>query len=176
MVILGVIATFTIPKVLQSQQSTQKNAEAKEVASMISGSFQSLKLNQGISSTTSINVLTPYMNYVAVNTTGLIDDAVYGTSLDCSAGGAYCLNLHDGGVMYIRGWLTFGGTAATNALFFTFDPDASYSNSTTGDGKAVQFFIYTNGQIESGSGVLPNTLSGGGSYSTQTDPPWFSWS
>lgn len=62
--ILGVIATFTIPKILSSQQNGQYNAEAKEVASMISGAYQAYSLNNTVSGSTTLGALTPYMNYV----------------------------------------------------------------------------------------------------------------
>ena len=43
--ILGVIATFTIPKILTSQQNSQKAAVTKEVIAMISGAFTAYQQN-----------------------------------------------------------------------------------------------------------------------------------
>ena len=43
--ILGVIATFTIPKILDSGSNSQWNAIGKEAAAMVSGAYQSYKLD-----------------------------------------------------------------------------------------------------------------------------------
>ena len=56
--ILGVIATFTIPKILTSQANSQRNAIAKEVMSMISGAHQQLKSNNALSTSTTMGALT----------------------------------------------------------------------------------------------------------------------
>ena len=65
--ILGVIATFTIPKVLESGSTSQWNAMGKEVASMISGAHQQHKLQGLLSTNTLSGDLTQHMNYVAVD-------------------------------------------------------------------------------------------------------------
>lgn len=66
--ILGVIATFTIPKVLSAQQETQKKAIAKEVASMITGAYQLYVKDNGYSTSISGASLVPYLNYVRIDT------------------------------------------------------------------------------------------------------------
>lgn len=38
--ILGVIATFTIPKIIKAQQDAKFNAIAKEAATMVTGAYQ----------------------------------------------------------------------------------------------------------------------------------------
>ena len=57
--ILGVIATFTIPKILDSGSSSKHNAIVKEAAGMISGAFQVYKLNWAFSNLTTTGYLTP---------------------------------------------------------------------------------------------------------------------
>ena len=62
LVILGVIATFTIPKVLSSQQSNQWKSQAKEVASMISGAYSVYQSENSASASTTTADLSPSMN------------------------------------------------------------------------------------------------------------------
>ena len=98
LVILGLIATFTIPKVLQSQQNAQYKSSAKEVASMISGAYQAA-LSTG-KNKIYVYDLTPYMNYVAVDTVSQFNDPEtlgYGTPGQCGDAANWyplCLRLH----------------------------------------------------------------------------------
>ena len=84
--ILGVIATFTIPKILDSGSSSEFNTKAKETAGMISEALQIHKLNGQLSSSTISADLTQYMNYVRAETAGgLIDHYHTATFQACSA-------------------------------------------------------------------------------------------
>ena len=44
--ILGVIATFTIPKILDSGTDSKRNAIAKEIAATVSGAYQNYKITK----------------------------------------------------------------------------------------------------------------------------------
>src|SRR5262249_44303219 len=114
LVILGVIATFTIPKVLVAQQDQKYDAIAKETAAMISGAYQVYQQNNTVTSTTSFQDMTPYMNYVRLFTTGKVDgDPVNGTGgMPCDSTSP-CLQLHNGAVVNLSDY-KFGGTNATN--------------------------------------------------------------
>jgi prepilin-type N-terminal cleavage/methylation domain-containing protein len=136
--ILGVIATFTIPKILSSSANGQNTAIAKEAASMVSGAFQNLALNNGISSTNTGADLTQYMNYVSVVTTGASGTVMTGAA--CTAT-LQCLKLHNGGVMMVDTGLQFGGTAAANGIYVNVDPDG------TGTATAISFIQYANGRM-----------------------------
>lgn len=73
--ILAEIATFTIPKVLTSQQNGKYNAAAKEAASMVSAASQQLQYTGTVSASTTGSELTPYLNYVKYDTSGTqVDD------------------------------------------------------------------------------------------------------
>jgi prepilin-type N-terminal cleavage/methylation domain-containing protein len=72
--ILGIIATFTISKIISAQATSKYNAFAKEVVGMVSASFELYKQNYTVSSGTRISDLTQYMNYVSVDTTSMADD------------------------------------------------------------------------------------------------------
>lgn len=144
--ILGVIAAFTIPKVLQSQQGQAYKAAAKEAASIISGAYQAYKLNNTASASTSFVDMTGFINHVTVDTAGSIDSKQTDTSIACNTAGDGCLRLHNGGALYYND-NNFAGTATTNALELFFDPDGVYGGTTDGPGKSVNFFLYFDGRL-----------------------------
>lgn len=174
--VLGVIATFTIPKVLQSQRVSAWNASAKEAAAAISEAYTVYKKTNIPTAATQFNHLTPYLNYVRVDTTSSMDRAqgVAGP-LDCASN--LCLQMHNGGVLW-GDYVAFGGTATTNAIYIPFDPDGKYSGSPTGDGKAIGIYLYFNGRVTTADGIDASTCTSYGCWGPIPSqiPPWFSWS
>jgi prepilin-type N-terminal cleavage/methylation domain-containing protein len=176
--ILGVISTFTIPKVLQSQTDGKYKAIAKEAAGTISDAFQQHRLRNTITATMGIRHLTQYMNYVKVDSTTRIDLYQTATYGDCSDPTSRCLKLHNGAIMRFSSSVDFGGTGSTNAVYFLVDPDGKETDGTTnGPGKAVEFYLYSNGKIRTYGTIDPNTTSSFSSKNPDSslDPPWFSW-
>lgn len=176
LLILGEIATFTIPKVITGQQRSASNANAKEAVAMIAASFQLYSLNNQVTINTGPGDLTPYMNYLSIQSTGLVDAEVGAGSYDCANSSFTCLKLHNGGVLhYANSAIIFNSLSSTAAIYFFFDPDGTYSGSTSDSpGKAILFFIYPNGRITSWDSCASNTRGGynpGGGH----DPSWFSW-
>ncbi len=176
--ILGVIATFTIPKILSAQQASANNAKAKEVAAMISAAFQQAKLDGTITATTYSRDLIPYLNYLKLDTSGTVIDTLPGfASASCSVA-TPCVYLHNGGVLWFHD-TAFGGTSNLNVIEFAFDPDPINNTTATADGplKAVQFGVYYNGFITSRgkfkSGSVNHIASLG--LNSAFDPSWFSW-
>lgn len=174
--ILGVIATFTIPKVLVSQQDQKNNAIAKEAASAVSVALDSYRQSNTVTSGTGVSDLTPYFNYVRI-TTGQIDQIPGSGMRDCSLNSDICFVLHNGAVINFPSNNTFSGTADTNAINFYVDPDGQYGGSTTGSSKSVMFFLYPNGRLTSRSSILPNTTTSAQVYASPCacDPSWFTW-
>lgn len=179
--ILGVIATFTIPKVLSSQQDGRYKSIAKEAAGTISAAYQAYRLaNTPISGTTPGD-LYQYMNYVKYETATQIDDDQGNTTTSCTAG-MPCLRLHNGAVLYSWGTASFGGTASTNMLWFQVDPDGTVTSpggdtSPNAPGKSVVYFLYYDGFItDYGNARFPsiNSANTFGPSPSRT-PPWFSW-
>ena len=171
--ILGVIATFTIPKILSTQQNNSYNAIAKEAIGMISEAYQQHTMNGQLSANTYGYDLSQYMNYVSVLTSGTIDDRPTGTSMTCNV--AYpCLKLHNGAILQILPEY-FGGTATTNYVSFTLDPDGVY----TGKADSLRILIYYNGRLLDRNNCLPNSQSSvtGAIINpiTNGNPNWFSW-
>jgi len=181
-VILGVIATFTIPKVLSSQQDAQFKSIGKETAAMLSGTHQALKLQGSLSANTTKHDFTPYLNYVRVISVGQVDARQTNANHDCSS--RTCLLLHNGGVFhYGTGSDYFGGTESTNAVAFNLDPDGKVTDGGTGDtsptapGKSVELYIYIDGKVRTRGTIEPNTCDFSNCSNPQSvfDPPWFSW-
>lgn len=177
--ILAEIATFTIPKIITSQQNKQYNTSAKEITATIAAAYQQYSLQYGISTATGIKDLTPYINYVSVDTVTTIDSSYTAGSRACNWAGGTCLKMHNGA--YVQYWPTdrFNGTSSINGVPFMIDPDGRLTDGTTnGPGKALYFFIYYNGRITDIGNLAVNTSWNNGSnwQPDQTQvPPWFSW-
>lgn len=174
--VLGVIATFTIPKVLQGGQNSEWNASAKEVAGTISAAYDAYRLENTPTATTGAADLMPYINYVRIDTSSQIDNKQTTNFFDCLVSQP-CYKLHNGGILMVLNACTFGGTGNNNATFFVFDPDGVYSGSPTGNGKSIEFALYHSGRISTWGDMDSPTQSGCGPWNANPtyDPPWFSW-
>lgn len=167
--ILGVIATFTIPKVLNSQQNTSYKAIAKENIAMLSGAYRQYTLENGASTTIGIRDLTPYMNYVTIDTSGVqVDDDQISTTEDCTAAFP-CLRLHNGSTLAFREADSFDTTDSTAAVWAHIDPDGKVSSN-----KALAIFLYYNGLVTDEGNIRPNTR-GALNPDPAKVPTWFNW-
>ena len=169
--ILGVIATFTIPKILTSSEDSRYRSVAKESIAMVSGAYNTYKLNRTPSSTTSFGNLTAYMNYIATDTATTIDSNGGGAgTIPCS--NWYCLKLHNGAYIYDIN-SNFGGSSATNAMVFYLDPDGRVSSK-----RSVLVYLYYDGKVRTWASIEPNTDVGAlGTFNPtpSADPTWFGW-
>jgi prepilin-type N-terminal cleavage/methylation domain-containing protein len=166
--ILGVIATFTIPKVLNSQQDTKYKAIAKETAATISAAYQAYQQQNTPMASTKIDDFAPYLNYVKLDTSSgmWVDDTPGNSPWPCS-NSERCIKLHNGAILGYNLSETFAGTSANNFIRLWVDPDGGTNNgNASGAYQAVQFNLYFNGRLSS-RGLDPNTPG--------SDPPWFSW-
>lgn len=175
--ILGVIATFTIPKILSSQQNNSNVAKAKEVASMISGAYQKAQLDGAVTSTTKPSDLTPYMNYISMDSSGTVIDHIPGFASSICDSSTPCIKLHNGGIVWLYDTESFGGTTPLNVLAFRFDPDFSQNTVSTADGplKAVEFELYYNGQLTTRGLIKAGTTGSIAPFVSHPDPSWFQW-
>ena len=174
LVILGVIATFAIPKILVSQQDAKNKSIAKEVAGMISEAYNKVFLSTGISASTQSAQLVAHMNYVRKDTVTIIDDVPTWTTIDCSdTAQNTCLRLHNGAMLRHFTTESYGATGNNRVLVFTVDPDAKQSTV-----KSVAFHVRYNGHIQT-SGVIPNGTVTSSMWTHATsptdDPAWFNW-
>ncbi len=176
--ILAEIATFTIPKILSAQQNVQYNTSAKEAIATIAGAYNLYKSTNQVSASTSMGDLTQYLNYVQHDITSLVDQVPTLTSRDCSNASYTCYRLASGVVIWTDASTdSFGGTNSTNAIEFYVDPDGVYGNSTSGNSKSAQLYLYYTGRvtsrayINSGTVVEATSKNPSGTY----EPSWFSW-
>lgn len=176
--ILGVIATFTIPKILVAQQNSANAAKAKEVAAMVAGAYDAYRQDNVNTTSTTIGALTQYMNYVAVDNSSSLDDHL-NANVNYSCGtNVNCLKMHGGGTFFYSAARSFGGSNNTNGIFFFYDPDSQRTGIVgDGPGKSVCFYLYYNGRITTRANVLPGTAdSTGGPFNPGAyDPSWFTW-
>lgn len=175
--ILGVIATFTIPKVLQSQQDSRNKSIVKEAIASISASYAGYRLRNTVSPSTDPLDFTSYLNYVNIDSVAQIDNVQTLGTRDCSTAGRLCLKLHNGAMLETAS-SCFGGTGSTNAVWYLVDPDGKVTDGTTdGPGKSVQFALYFSGRILTRGTLEPNTVDcfGVNQPNASRDPPWFSW-
>ena len=131
-------------------------------------------------STTELSDFIPYLNYVAADTSTLVDYEQPWGSLDCGDTVNHdCLRLHNGAMLVLFKGVNFCGTTRLNSIYFLVDADGAYNGSNVGPGKSVVFYLYYDGRITSSENILPGTITqeGGCSAITPgTDPEWFSWS
>ncbi|WP_303673145.1 pilus assembly FimT family protein [Vampirovibrio chlorellavorus] len=176
--ILGVIATFAIPKLVSTQQAATNKARAKEVAAMITGAYQKAQQDGIVTSNTKSSDLIPYINYVAQITDGRLIDSIRGfTSRTCDAANP-CVSLHGGGILWFQNTYWFGGSSTLNVIEFDFDPDGTYSGSSADSpGKSVQFTLYYNGLLTTRGQPKPNSCDNTGCTINpgNFDPSWFNW-
>jgi prepilin-type N-terminal cleavage/methylation domain-containing protein len=177
LMILGEIATFTIPKVLMAQQSNSYNATAKEAIGTISGAYQSYKLAQGDVSCLPAWNLTSYLNYVAIDTTTTLDDAPGGGANRQCNNTRKCLRLHNGGMIYFWNQLLPGST--TQAFGVTFDPDGKF----TGLQDSLEIEVFANGRVATWGTVTASdnymqtnaTCASTAWTPGSHDPTWLKW-
>ena len=176
--VFAVIATFTIPKIVTSQQTTKWNAAAKEMIAAISEGHMQLKAKNVLSANTTAGdiINNGNFNYTSIKTTGLIDDVYGGTSIDCSQSYFTCYVLHNGGVLLVEQGKPYTATGANNALPFIFDPDGVYSGSSTGSGKSLFIFMYYNGKIRDFANIdNPTYVDYWGYIGPYSPQGWFKW-
>lgn len=178
--ILGIIATFTIPKILAAQKNAADNSAAKEAIGAVSAILYRMRMNGTLSTTTTPADVFAQMNYVSYDTASQIDSVPGSSTFQCVSGDP-CIRLHNGAVLIDQtpGGGGFAGSATTDCLQFAVDPDGKVTDGTTnGPGKSLIFAVYYNGLTVTYADKLPGTKVGGTSWgpgSTAEIPSWFHW-
>ena len=155
--ILAEIASFTIPKVLFAQQNGQYNAMAKEAVSTVSAAFQQAQITTDSFSTIQGSSLTQFINYVAIDTTSLLDAVPNDTVASYNCASYTCIKMHNGSIMVLTGSITGG----VGQISFAIDP-----NGYQGQKDSMIFYILGNGRV-----TTPDAYLGTTTYT----PSWFSW-
>lgn len=170
LLILGEIATFTIPKIITAQANGRYNAVAKETISMVAAAYQQYSYTNGISGSVGIAALTQYMNYVKVDTTTVINST--SSTYNCGGGGSNrCLALHNGAYLYYDPITNFSGTNTTNGVWFGIDP-SGVNDTVYSAGFAL---TYTGRVMSYGDVDTTYTYNTGTIGPGATNPSWFSW-
>lgn len=181
LLILGTIATFTIPKLLVSQQNERYNALAKEAAGTVAQAYQAYRFAGGVTTTMNAEALSSYYNYVSVDTSSVIDLPNGAGQFTCN-GVTPCYRLHNGAVLH--SWRDNFCNGSPTGIPFEVDPDGVNSGTTNGPGKAIRFFLYSDGRITTEGTMASNTRwanDGTGTCSftrsaaPSVDPTWFQW-
>lgn len=172
--ILGVIATFTIPKLLQVQADQRKMALAKEVAGSLSEALLMYKTRVGITpGVSNAGDLFQYMNYLRLDTTSAVDAyPLFSGSFNCNVSNP-CIRLFNGGLLRVSD-PSWSGAASTSAISFIFDPDGT----VTGLNDSVNLTLYADGTVRSRRYLKNNTEYDTGTFrgpEPTGDPSWFSW-
>ena len=174
--ILGVIATFTIPKLMVRTQSEQYTAAAKDVFSTLSNAYQQHLQNGLLNANTYPKDLTPYINYVAIDTSSSIDFSTSAAlSSTCSATDP-CLRLYDGSLLQLRNHY-FSGTSTTHVIDFFFDPDGKLTDTVaTGPNRSLNIFLYYTGRTATRASIITSCINIACPLSPSgTEPFWFRW-
>jgi prepilin-type N-terminal cleavage/methylation domain-containing protein len=183
LVIMGLIAAFTLPAFFQvpaSNQGSKATATAKDTALMLVSAYEQYRMaNTTVATTVSISSLTPYMNYIKIDTSSSTIDnmANNGSALNTCNAATPCLLLHNGGKLYLDS-VQFAGTGTSNTIQAQFDPDGAYTSTSLAQTapKSLQFELYYDGTIATRATARnPSCHSGACSWtpSATYDPSWF---
>jgi prepilin-type N-terminal cleavage/methylation domain-containing protein len=170
--VLGIITTFTVPKILNSYQNTLYNAIGKEAMGSISQAFLSYRQDAGITANFKSNDMVSYFNG-AQSYTGMVDGVAYPGDACFSCASRTCLLLNNGAVLVLSS-LTTGGTTNIHATRVHIDPKMGCQDNN--NGHTVWLLLYYNGKLTSAGNALPGTISGGFSVASGVsalDPAWF---
>lgn len=171
--ILGIIATFTIPKVLYASQSSKYNAIAKEAMATLAGAYQQAQLDGIITSATQPQDLIPYINNVKTDTSSVVDERPnFGSSSETCSAGTPCVRLHNGALLWFDS-PSFSGTTSLNYLTVLIDPDGTY----TGNNDSLKIALYYDGRITTRNNQLPGSQDSTGTFGpiSDGDPAWLNW-
>jgi prepilin-type N-terminal cleavage/methylation domain-containing protein len=163
--IMGLLAAITIPKFLMVDQGSQNKTKSRQVAEMIAVAYMAYQQDKVVTSAMPGNALTPYFNYLRVDTTSTLDGGS-----NCFSSDWECVRLHNGGTLQYAKLTSFGGTASTNAMAFCFDPDGVQN----GQGLVV-FWLFYDGRVKSWGNIPNNTCNSYACGSAVPDPTWFNW-
>ncbi len=172
LLILGVISVFTIPKVLQVQKDRRNMAIAREAMGTITQALEEHRRQGLLTNATVAKELTPYMNYVSVDTVSILDSS---DNRPCagSNGLSLCLRLHNGALLFAsNGQFGNGPDPAKNATMFWLDPDGQY----TGNLDVLMLYLYINGRIVTRENITPNSYYNGATITNPCaacNPTWY---
>ncbi len=117
--IMGLIATFTIPKIVTVAQNSDYKTRVQMAAALMVGAYNKYQLENTVTGTFKAADLTPYLNYTQfINNNSLTVDGKQNLvqSWTCNVNDP-CVRLANGSVIvFFRG--TIGSVGTSNAIIF----------------------------------------------------------
>ena len=188
--LLGVVAAFAVPKVLQASSSEQYNTIAKEAVAMLSDAMAFYKQSHGgtLLPTTKVSDIFALTNYLGPDTTSIVDmipNNPFNSATTATCGsGVDCYKLLNGAVVYTNKGEYLGPLVPHSGFGFFIDPTGKVDSI-----QAVEVVIYASGLIRSDgtaftdtqfcdAGLCPETgftFLGNAVPQSKVDPPWFHW-
>jgi prepilin-type N-terminal cleavage/methylation domain-containing protein len=173
--VLGVISTFSIPKILTSTTHAKYNAMAKEMASTVVQAYQNYQVSNRVSSTFNGTLLVPLVNSVTLNTTSnyqVYNEFAVAETHNCGAGWMTCYQMHNGGLLIFFSGNSFGARTNDRFIWVEYDPDGP------GTEVGISFRLFFNGKIvsEADGNATGTTFWGGTSTRGPTiggNPDWW---
>jgi prepilin-type N-terminal cleavage/methylation domain-containing protein len=163
--IYGLLATFTIQKILTTQRYAAYNANLKEMMSTVAQAYERFRNERGASSTATAYDLLPYINYVRQDTSSTVQTNDSPTHT-CDNGPWYCYVMHNGGILLLFSGQSFGGTSNLHAIAVLYDPDGS------GPVMGCWMTLYYNGRITTLAKMTSGTVTSLGPESIVSEPSW----
>jgi prepilin-type N-terminal cleavage/methylation domain-containing protein len=173
--ILGLIATFTIPKVLTSVGEKGNLNVAKEVLSSITSAYDVIRSESNGYGATTINGadILNKMNFVQVFSTDVSWPLAATGHVDCVAA-TPCYQLHSGAVIQTTAADTFA-TQTLGTIAFNIYPDGG---KTTASPAPLTALLTNDGRLITGTNLVfgTNTYTVAGGFAAAALPTWFAWS
>jgi len=160
--VLGLIAAFAVPKVLNASSGAVANAKVHKAAQAVANGVQKWTEQNGQSDfTTPVNIMTFVQHNGRITNRSRMDwlptsgqDYTCGASTAPTGTNANCYRMPDGAVIYFLGnigggnYNTFGGNG-DNGLYFGVDPDGITTTDTSNSSPSVAtaFIVYGNGRL-----------------------------
>ncbi len=193
--LLGVLAVFTIPKVLSAFQGSAEDTSRRnvqQVASMLQSAYAKYRQEHNPNAETRFADFVENMNYVRIETTGSLDQHNPNAGLVTCGVNSPCLVFQNGAKMLwfkgtgaLNSGNEFGGTDDSRYLYFMIDPDGvgenslAYSDSTS---KTVLMDLYYNGKINTWGHCKAGDLTTNNNADVNwcpgtpaSDADWFNW-
>lgn len=179
-VILGIIAAFTIPKILESTGNGKLENIAKETACLLRDAFSYYKkdFTPQWDMMSNSSYFFQFVNYVEEDTTttqaSVPDPPVGQTKLQSCSTTTPCILMHTGAIVQYDTGITFGASDPspnnpniTDFIFFNIDPDGFRS-----EAGRISIVLFYNGRITTGEKAGPLTPSNNTMTLETTDPPY----
>jgi prepilin-type N-terminal cleavage/methylation domain-containing protein len=171
--IVALIAVFAIPKFFSPSDSMSDNltGRARRLALAVDLAYEQYRSTHSDSEVATVTpgAITPYLNYVSVDTTSTVDDAnPPRTTVSCT--NSICLKLHDGGTLWVETLNCSFNNSNFGALKFQYDPDGKASSVT-----GLCMLLYRDGTVLTrGTGRTGTKTCGSAALLDPSyDPTWF---